>query len=287
METIIFYRETRGIGDAVMLLRTIELYKRRYPNSKVVVVMDRPASAVFEQHPAIDEITTEVDITKYNNARFFNVSSPCLQYEGQKSCKRKEVIDKSRFEIFAEHCNIQFDGIPGKIHITDLEYQLIHDKVFSRYREFYRNKLIGITLKSAQEWRSYPTELTEILITLVNKKKGYITIVIDPEYQNEHIFSTCDLDIREAITLISQLDLVIGPDTGPLHIAGSLEIPTLWIFGPTDPELRAKYYKNAEWIWEPCKKRDTKACWYNYCLSGDCLYISPWKIFRKARQMLK
>jgi len=35
------------------------------------------------------------------------------------------------------------------------------------------------------------------------------------------------------ISLVKQIDLVIGPDTGPTHIAWALNIPSITIFGPT------------------------------------------------------
>jgi heptosyltransferase I len=41
--------------------------------------------------------------------------------------------------------------------------------------------------------------------------------------------------------LISNVDLVIGPDTGPTHIAWALNIPSITLFGPT-PGYRNTYY---------------------------------------------
>ena len=41
------------------------------------------------------------------------------------------------------------------------------------------------------------------------------------------------LSIEELAYLISQLDLVIGPDTGPTHIAWALNIPSITLYGPT------------------------------------------------------
>jgi len=41
------------------------------------------------------------------------------------------------------------------------------------------------------------------------------------------------LSIEELIYLISKLDLVIGPDTGPTHIAWALNIPSIALYGAT------------------------------------------------------
>jgi heptosyltransferase-1 len=41
------------------------------------------------------------------------------------------------------------------------------------------------------------------------------------------------LSIEELACLITRLDLVIGPDTGPTHIAWALNIPSIALYGPT------------------------------------------------------
>tara|TARA_B100000795_G_scaffold123773_1_gene92264 strand:+ start:169 stop:1167 length:999 start_codon:yes stop_codon:yes gene_type:complete len=48
------------------------------------------------------------------------------------------------------------------------------------------------------------------------------------------------LSIDLLISLISQVDLIIGPDTGPTHIAWALNIPSITLFGPT-PGYRNTY----------------------------------------------
>jgi heptosyltransferase-1 len=51
------------------------------------------------------------------------------------------------------------------------------------------------------------------------------------------------------ISLISQVDLVIGSDTGPTHIAWALNIPSITLFGPT-PGYRNTYNTNINKIIE-------------------------------------
>lgn len=47
--------------------------------------------------------------------------------------------------------------------------------------------------------------------------------------------------ILESIALYQKLDLFIGGDTGPLHICAALDVPTVSIFGPTDPGRNGAY----------------------------------------------
>lgn len=43
-------------------------------------------------------------------------------------------------------------------------------------------------------------------------------------------------NVSGLIALLRRVDLVIGGDTGPLHLAAGLAIPTVALFGPTSPE---------------------------------------------------
>ncbi len=49
-----------------------------------------------------------------------------------------------------------------------------------------------------------------------------------------------ELSLDGLISFISQVDLVIGPDTGPTHMAWALNVPSVTLFGPT-PGYRNTY----------------------------------------------
>lgn len=45
------------------------------------------------------------------------------------------------------------------------------------------------------------------------------------------------MDLRFSAALLSQMDLLVTCDTGPMHMAVAMDTPVLAIFGPTSPEL--------------------------------------------------
>ena len=49
------------------------------------------------------------------------------------------------------------------------------------------------------------------------------------------------LSISSLISIVSEVDLVIGPDTGPSHMAWALNVPSVILFGPT-PGYRNTYH---------------------------------------------
>jgi len=47
---------------------------------------------------------------------------------------------------------------------------------------------------------------------------------------------------------IEKCNLIIANDSGPMHVAAALGIPTLGIFGPTDPQAHHPYSKNSSFV---------------------------------------
>jgi len=71
-----------------------------------------------------------------------------------------------------------------------------------------------------------------------SEKERIIANEIKQLSSNVEVLEKLSLDCL--ISLISQVDLVIGPDTGPTHMAWALHIPSITLFGPT-PGYRNAY----------------------------------------------
>jgi heptosyltransferase I len=52
---------------------------------------------------------------------------------------------------------------------------------------------------------------------------------------------TAATTLPELIALLAQARLVVGNDSGPLHLAAAMGVPTLALFGPTDPNQFRPY----------------------------------------------
>lgn len=70
-------------------------------------------------------------------------------------------------------------------------------------------------------------------------------------------------DLVETGSHLQEMDLVISNDSGPMHMAAAIGVPTLGIFGPTDPTRTG-----------PCGKQHrvvmADACCCRPCFSRDC-----------------
>ncbi|RPI65240.1 MAG: glycosyltransferase family 9 protein [Ignavibacteriales bacterium] len=54
--------------------------------------------------------------------------------------------------------------------------------------------------------------------------------------------------LPQMAAMISECDLVIANDSGPMHIAAALGVKTLGIFGPTNPKAHGPYSQNSDYV---------------------------------------
>lgn len=92
--------------------------------------------------------------------------------------------------------------------------------------------------------------------------------------------------IRELAELYRRVDLFIGGDTGPLHLAAAVNTPCIALMGPTTPETHGPYGEGHTVIH---KDLECKGCWKRECKKGDrsCMKkIEVDEVFFAVRKML-
>ncbi len=103
-------------------------------------------------------------------------------------------------------------------------------------------------------------------------------------YMEQEALVSFKTSIKQLIELIRRADLCIGGDTGPLHIAATLCMPTVAIFGAKDPILYGPYNKNAVII---SKELPCSPCKYRTCSDPECLTtILPEEVFQAVNQLM-
>ena len=80
-----------------------------------------------------------------------------------------------------------------------------------------------------------------------NQKEKIMADKIKKLSPNVNVCNKLSIDLL--ISLISQVDLIIGPDTGPTHIGWALNVPSITLFGPT-PGYRNTYVTKVNQIFE-------------------------------------
>ncbi|HSR17960.1 MAG TPA: glycosyltransferase family 9 protein [Ignavibacteriaceae bacterium] len=131
-------------------------------------------------------------------------------------------------------------------------------------RESLNKNLNGITAVGIIPSGGWPSKRcdaikwVEICKTIKNKYDVVFLILWGPgdEIDAEFIYKNLpdetilapQTDLSAMMGLIKNCDMIIANDSGPMHIAAALGIPTLGIFGPTNPKAHGPYSENSAYV---------------------------------------
>ncbi|NPV10826.1 MAG: lipopolysaccharide heptosyltransferase II [Ignavibacteria bacterium] len=87
---------------------------------------------------------------------------------------------------------------------------------------------------------------SEFLILYGNEDKQDAQKIYELTSNISHLAK--ETSIREMVALISKCRAVIANDSGPMHLSAAIGIPTIGIFGPTNPYAHGPFGKNCFWV---------------------------------------
>lgn len=181
---------------------------------------------------------------------------------------KKHEVD--RYLDLALACDIKPEGINTEIEVP-IESKEEGRKLLSKFNLKKDDLKIGILagggnnpgtfmpIKRLEEEKL--SKIADRLIKKFNAKVIFVGDSEDYEYAKKIILSMEDTPIdlvgkttkKQLLGVLSELSLFIACDSGPLHIAASLGIPTVGIFGPSDPELVAPRGEKHIYVWKAIK----------------------------------
>lgn len=146
-----------------------------------------------------------------------------------------------------------------ELYLRDHELRLV-----SNIQMYHPSPRIGLILYSRHKLKSYPYAKT--LVNAIIKKYGKAYIfhdVVDSNVKsvlNQNTIPIIGQPLRTVMTWLKSMDLVIGVDTGTLHIAGALGVPLIVLTRPIWRDLY-EYYEDCQII---LSKYNTKFSLYEY-----------------------
>ncbi len=129
---------------------------------------------------------------------------------------------------------------------------------------FNKNKLsdkIVVGIIPAGGWASKrcpPEKWIDICKEIIQKLNYTVLILWGPGDEEDANFikssfeKNCILSPETNLTkmaaLISKCNLILANDSGPMHISAALGVPTLGLFGPTDPQKHGPFSENSDYL---------------------------------------
>ncbi|HTN77358.1 MAG TPA: lipopolysaccharide heptosyltransferase II [Pirellulaceae bacterium] len=153
--------------------------------------------------------------------------------------------------------------------------------------------------------KSWPTEhFAALAKRIVRKHSAAVLVICGPAERaaaaeivrladDPNVVSLADKppSIRLSKGCLGRADLVISTDSGPRHIASALGVPTISLFGPTDPRWSDNFHPLSTMLQEPvpCGPCGKRACplKHHRCmvdLSVDRVFASVEQQFQRSTQ---
>ena len=158
------------------------------------------------------------------------------------------------------------------------------EEVENYFKDIKYSKLIGFQIGTStisrrwfnENWINLGKKLLKIypdikIVLTGAPNEKYLTDEIEKEINDSRVLNLAGkFSLGGAAALINKLDLLITPDTGPLHIATALKTPTVAMFAAANHnETNACYDKDIHlYIQKPhtCKPCIDKACKFPECM---------------------
>jgi ADP-heptose:LPS heptosyltransferase len=150
-------------------------------------------------------------------------------------------------------------NIPITSKKLNISVTVVHDELANSFINKIKidsKNIIGISLTGNWEAKKYKTQDYIELVEKINQLYDVNYILIWGSMQEkkecekikekfkDNSFVIPDSPLRYLGAIIKKCDLLIGNDSGPMHIAVAQGIPVLGIYGPTNPALQGPFGDN-------------------------------------------
>lgn len=285
-------RSVGGIGDVLMTTPVMRQLKREFPFLRITYAVDqhRVNNNVYGELVKnawfIDNVIDARYVQRDKYDAVVDVSAVCLRYE------RKGLPPINRIDLFARACGVT--NLRNKVPFYKVEAseEQWARRVLSQYRKAGKT-LVVLHTASFEGKRTWHQKNQLAFINLVAQHKPNIHFIVF-DYNRMlgglEKYSNCtnlsNTSVREMASYIAECDFFIGPDSGPMHLAGALGVPALITFGSIPPEARINHYPEHHSIRLP--GLSCLGCWYEGCpISVRCMAaLTGQAVYDKMIQLL-
>lgn len=262
-------REVGGIGDLVRCTAVATAIKKQYPSAYIEMWTIAKYAPYARQCPDISKVVVLSEPVRERDSDWRKVYSPegfdhtidlyCPAFRYERAVA--PFVDKDRIEIWTESAAEQsgLDLKPCKPVVSLSRECLRGGKVVARRCGFgYKGErevpVVGMLTSNASGLRSFGGKQFVGIAKRLHEA-GCRVFGIDQRYTPEELWG-----------LVDQLDLLVCTDTGPMHMAGALDIPCVVVCSTTEGSLLTKWYDSVRYI-------NVAFCEPATC-AGHCYYAS-------------
>ncbi len=272
------------LGDSVMVTPSIENLVNHFSDVEITLLGSFVSIELLKNHSkVIDSHVLDKDyFNLYKTIKSFDDFDAFFSFRSSLrskfikffiSSKSKYQFDKKKYN--KDHQVEKYNNfINDSLNINTSANSLVLEKKNNIRGK--KNKLLGINpgaaYGSSKRW--YPKEFADVaydlsaqydIIIFGGPEEKDIATEIEKyliEYRVENYQNLVSkTSIKELISQISNLDLFITGDSGPMHLAAAFQVPTVAIFGPTNDKETSQWMNEKSivikknLVCQPCMKR--------------------------------
>ncbi len=158
---------------------------------------------------------------------------------------------------FLDYLGVPHDEPEWGIVITEEEREAQR-----RFFERFDRPVCAVVLGSSKPKKDWPAERYARLLEIVEGDFGFHTMIVGGPSPGEAAAAAEVMrltrarlprvelgdDLRRLVWLLDGADVLVSPDTGPLHIARALETPVVGLYGYTNPKRSGPYRKYGDLV---------------------------------------
>jgi ADP-heptose:LPS heptosyltransferase len=296
---------TDRIGDMALTTPALVDLRAHFRKAEITVLAPIGPLAILKEHPAVDRLVPLVgrrlppelasrfdlviDFTPDESLRGALLAratrsrvrvgfraagrQACFSLRGARAEKRRHVLDLNRDLL--ESLGVPAKTVTPVLYLSTEERGAAGARLAACGAAAPRVAVHPGGHYPSQRWS--PERFAE-LITSLTERCGAACIVVTGPDEQDLARRICDatpdalsagaLSIREMMALVASCDLFVGNNSGPLHLAGALGVPTVSVMGPSDP-MRfaprgpADRVVRRDLSCSPCQRA---RCWHHTCL---------------------
>jgi len=318
--------KTSALGDIVRTFPAIVFVRKRFPNAHIAFMVAEPYVELLEPCPHIDEIIPYKKRRNLEDVTGFLRFAMALRR--RRFDMALNLQNTKRFDWLcrvsgAEHrtemieLDRPMDGVEGVFEVLrtaglDPQRRIYEfwfspeDHLFAQHfmmdaELLEHHTIIGINPAGGWATKQWPLSSYIALIDRLSALPDTRFIIFGSGDEHERaleiaaackppvVIASGKTTIRQAARLIRECSVFVSNDSGLMHVAAIQDVPTVAIFGPTNPayhgpcrEGNMVLYKGVDC--SPCYKADcTLDFEHNFCINS----ISADEVFKAVRRVMR
>ena len=235
---VMVVERTSGLGDVICCIPVCRALKQKYPDHLILFATSKPLAGLlrnFKEIDAVYSIPPGMTIPKEKAASLVD-----RHYEPHATDECGRVGQKLHLaHVFLKDCDLPVEDWQPRISISAADRQLVTEKFGFQPDEIiiaiHTGRTWPVKELSEERWQ-------EIVDGLLKSRPCRILHFCSPGHDGAPAHNLRgvqmmepDLPLMMTAAILSECRLVIGIDSGLLHLAGAVGTPLVGIFGPTNP----------------------------------------------------